>query len=182
MYLQVDSTNAVTACLDYLFPGMNASDFIFLSDEDSQSRLIQFFNSKDAIQRAYFDKKTRKILIKPDLELERAQKIAELTTACKVACETGFTSAVTGTPHHYGSTILDQQNYLLLLTGTDTDTLPVLCSESGDDWDFINHTRSQLQQLINECSIHVTTQRQRFHQLHQKASMAITSTKLAKIN
>ncbi|GGM31866.1 hypothetical protein ACFQDN_21405 [Pseudomonas asuensis] len=83
----------------------------------------------------------------------KAQKLAELETACAARITAGFTSSALGETYTYPAKPTDQSNLQAsvlasILPGVDEKwTTPFWCADSEGKWAYQTHTAAQIQQV-----------------------------------
>lgn len=97
------------------------------------------------------------------LDQARADKAAELSTACATHILGGFVSSALGAAYTYPSTILDQHNLNGLVTRSLYPGNPAgwiekfWCADAAGVWARRDHTAAQLQQVGDEAIVRITT-------------------------
>lgn len=114
------------------------------------------------------------------LAAAKTAQINALSEACATSILSGFTSNALGTVHTYPSKATDQQNLSssvlasLMPNIPTTWTTPFWCADSNNNWAFVNHTASQIQQVGEDAKTSILTNMAQNATLAAKVQAATT--------
>ena len=113
-------------------------------DRDEAGNITGVFKPKQRQGQEYLPDDSIELLLKK----AQTAKVAELNIACEADVVNGFVSNALGSGHTYKSSRDDQLNLIgAKAAGTDT---PLYCRPDGGEWEWVNHTSAQVQQVLDD--------------------------------
>ncbi len=116
----------------------NCWQYATVDDSDPNEISFQFLDD-DAMEQSIAQK---------NLEALKQTAIGAINKVCEETIVSGFSSTALGSAHEYQSTRDDQIN--LAETVSSPIDRPVKCHIQGGEWQFINHSQAQRQQVLED--------------------------------